>query len=96
MDGSVMPGDITMEISVTHDGTLMGDIEGTPDPFFNSVELRLMPVAEGIFQMGEVYDGEMRETWEDFFLETVMEDGMAVTMELRGESDVLMMSGTRR
>lgn len=100
-DGTASP-EAMMEIALLDDDRLHADLEGVatgavgPDAFFNSVDLMLLPLLEGVFMPGEAVDGALREVWADTFMEFTTEDGMVQSFEIRDEDDAIFMKGTRR
>jgi Protein of unknown function (DUF2911) len=98
--GEESPG-ATIELTVRDDETLHADIEGvttadTPtDTYFNSIDMMLLPVLDGIFAPGEAYDGELREVWEKAFVEFTVVDGIAESFQFRDEDDAVFMKGSR-
>ena len=92
-------------MTVTHDddGILHADMEGIPpnpdgSPFWMTVvDFWLLPGgAEGWFIPGESWEpGELRETWEGYFLEFEVADGPSPGFILRDPADRPFMRGTR-
>ncbi len=85
-------------ITMHEDGTLWGDMEGIPGPdgeFMNSVALRLLPFADGIFKPAEYYNDAVQEVWEAF-LELNFQSGVASGFVIRDEvTDEIIMSAER-
>jgi hypothetical protein len=94
LDGTWFPT-MTLDIALNDDGTLHGDMENGPDPFFDMVIMQFLPYAEGIFAWGEVWEGEMREVWEDFFIEFDIDGGTYTSFTVRGEEDMVVGRGRR-
>jgi hypothetical protein len=88
-------------ISMAEDGTLRGDMDGVDtgqpaDEFFNTLDMMLLPFAEGVFAPGEVYDGELREVWAGWFFEFDVDEEHATAFQLRGPEDEVMAEGNYR
>lgn len=91
-----------MEIALLDDDRLHADLEGVvtgevgADAFFNSVDLMLLPLLDGVFMPGEAVNGELREVWADTFMEFRIVDGMVQSFEIRDQDDAVFMKGTRK
>lgn len=92
-EGPTGPGSPPFTFIVRYDEeseTLRGDIEEFPDPWFNSLDMQLLPFADRIFVPGEVYDGVLTEVWDGFFMEFELTDGPSDGIQLRGEEDAIV------
>lgn len=96
VDPSQMP-QMTMELTWSEDdGWLRADMEGFPDPFMNTVDLRLMPFAEGVFMPTECWPGDLLNAWEAFVEMDYDADGSVTGWLMRdGVTDEVLMEATR-
>ncbi len=91
-----------MEIALLDDDRLHASFEGVVtgdevgDRFFNSLDLMMLPLLDGVFMPGEAVDGALREVWADTFMEFRIVDGIVQSFEIRDEDDDVFMKGTRR
>ena len=97
MDPSQMPP-ITMELTWNEDdGWLRADMEGFPgNEFMNTVDLRLMPFAEGIFMPTECWPGDLLNAWEAFVEMEYDSDGTVTGWLMRdGVTDEVLMEAKK-
>jgi hypothetical protein len=95
-DLSEMP-EMTMELTWSEDdGWLRADMEGSPDPFMNTVDLRLMPFAEGVFMPTECWPGDLLNAWEAFVEMDYDADGTVTGFLIRdGVTDEVVMEAKK-
>ena len=96
--GEESPPPFTITVTHAPDGTLHGDmegIEGEQGEWMNALDLMLLPVGEGIFAIGEAWDGELTEVWPGVHMEFDVADGPSSSLQIRGEEDAVWGEGTR-
>lgn len=83
------------EFTVYHeDGRLWARWEPSPLPNFD--QLLMVWINDGWFNPGQWVDGDLKDVTVDVVFEFNVEDGQAVSFELRGPGDRLLSTGTRK
>lgn len=83
-----------MGLEVNYDGErLVGSISGAPPGL--PQEFTFIPVADYVFNPAWMMDGEIMETEVDMYFEFTLEGDEAVSFDVRGLEDRLMMTGQR-